>query len=243
MKTSRYFFFVTVLLLFLSGCSKEKPQGNPLALVDGSPIYEEYIPEGGTLDQAIDREILYQEAIRRGIDKDKKVQGSIREVVVGTFLDQLYTSVGEVTVEDDEVKNYYDEHQNEFLIIRGAEIVLNDKAVAEEVYRKALSGEDFKNLVKEYSKSLTKARGGETTISSNYHGGLFLDKEIGEIVLVDDKGDTYRVIKLVEKSYAPFDIAKSSIKTRMVIERKGELVKDITEKLKKEKKIEILSQK
>ena len=243
MRISRYFFFLTLFLLVSSGCSKEKPEGTPLALVDGSPVYEEYIPEGGTLDQAIERELLYQEAIRRGMDKDKKVQASIREVIVGGLMQELYMSVGEVSVSEDEVTNYYNEHKNEFLILSGREIVLDDKGVADEVYKKALSGEDFKNLVQEYSKSLTKSRGGVTAISPNYHGGLFIDKKIGEIVLVDDRGGTYRVIKLKEKKYAPFDLAKKGIETNITMQKKGKLVQEVIDKLKKERKVEILSQK
>ncbi|MDA2918627.1 peptidylprolyl isomerase [Desulfobacterota bacterium AH_259_B03_O07] len=244
------FFFISFLLLFNIGCSREASQenrqGTPLAVVGGTVIYEEDIGFL-KLDDAIQRELLYQEAIRRGVDKDREVQEKIKDVIVGKFANDLFISVGEVSIEEGEVENYYKDHKNEFLTIKGLEIVLNNKEVAEEVYKKALSGEDFKKLVKEYSTSHTKSLGGEMVITSpNYHDSLFLNKKHGDIELVYDGSyegiDIYRIIKFVKKRYASFDLVKNGIKSKIIMDKKGKLIQDFVDKLKKQKKIEILTQ-
>jgi len=246
---NRLLFLITLLLLFNIGCSREASQenvqGTPLAVVDGTVIYEEYLGHL-SLDSAIQREVLYQEALRRGIEKDKEVQEKIKDVIVGKFANDLFISVGEVSIEEGEVENYYKDHKDEFLTITGLEIVLNNKKVAEEVYKKALSGEDFKKLVKEYSTSYTKSRGGEMVITStNYHNSLFLNKKHGDIELVYDGSyegiEIYRIIKFVKKKYASFDLVKNGIKSKIIMDKKGELIQDIIDKLKKEKKIEIIN--
>jgi len=243
------FFFISFLLLFNIGCSREASQenrqGTPLAVVGGTVIYEEDIGFL-KLDDAIQRELLYQEAIRRGVDKDREVQEKIKEVIVSKFATDLFSSVGEVSIEEGEVENYYKEHKNEFLILRGIEIVLNNKKVAEEVYKKALSGEDFNKLVEEYSKSPSKRRGGKMTIHPNYNNGLFLNMKTGEIELVYDGSadgvDIYRIIKFSKKRYASFDVVEAGLKSNLIMGKKGKLIQDFVNKLKREKKIEILSQ-
>lgn len=242
----RLLLFIALSLVLHTGCSKpetdeqaqEKPEGNPLAIVDGTAIYEEDLGDG-TLEDAIKNEIMYQEAIRRGYDKQREIQREIKKVIAGKFMADLFSSVGEVEVSDEDITNFYNEHENEFMILRGSEIVLNDKSTAEEVFKKAISGEDFEKLVKEYSKSTSRMRGGRISITPNYHDGLFLNKEPGAIELVYDGGDTYRVIKLTKKSKAPLNIAKKGIEMRIILETKGERMNDFVDELKKQKKIKI----
>lgn len=104
-----------------------------VARVGGSPItradLEGYLrlrpPERGAtvsaeavrkrLDEIVQAEVLYREALRIGIDRDPAVRQTIRQVVVQRMLEQeIDRPVGERNIEEAELKAFYDAHLAEF---------------------------------------------------------------------------------------------------------------------------------
>jgi peptidyl-prolyl cis-trans isomerase C len=65
------------------------------------------------LDRLIDEELLYQEALEQGLDKDPKV----KKVMVNTLLRQeVYGSVRNSDFSDEELQAYYEAHMDEFIV-------------------------------------------------------------------------------------------------------------------------------
>ena len=65
------------------------------------------------LDRLIDEELLYQEALRQGIDRDPKV----KKVMVNTLLRQeVYGSIRNSDFSDEELEAYYESHKDEFVV-------------------------------------------------------------------------------------------------------------------------------
>ena len=64
----------------------------------------------------IESELLYQEALKRGVDKQAEVQRALKEMsrdyIISAFSDQ--TADAAVSVSDEEVQNYYQEQKDEF---------------------------------------------------------------------------------------------------------------------------------
>lgn len=132
------------------------------------------------LDNLVDQELLYQEAVKKGINRDPEVRAKAelyrRVIVAQSYLDKEIESAA---------KKYYDEHPEEFQKIRLSEILIryqnpDDKKkkhahkdkkmpsekqalkLAKQVKERLDKGEDFTKVAKEISDDMsTKNRGGD----------------------------------------------------------------------------------
>ena len=129
-----------------------------------------------------------------------------REVKLG-YLPFLYQDIGaKITVEDDEISSYYDQHITEFqipekrharhILFRASpddpeEIHQKKQAKAEEVLEKVRNGEDFAELAKLHSEGPTAETGGDL--------GFFTQgqmvKQFTDAVFSMDTGQVSEVVK------------------------------------------------
>ncbi|MCO4769213.1 MAG: peptidyl-prolyl cis-trans isomerase [Deltaproteobacteria bacterium] len=71
------------------------------------------------LDRLVEEKLLYQEALRQGIDQDPKIQ----RMMVNTLLKQdVYSSVKTSDITDDALQAYFDEHKEEFVVPEKAQV-------------------------------------------------------------------------------------------------------------------------
>ena len=117
-----------------------------VARVNGKPIYEEDL-QGRPLRMVINEEILYQEGLKKGLDK--RFQGEIdvykKRIIAETVKRELLIGLPkakEIEVTNEQIKNYYEKHPDKYTFISVKEISLPDKSTAEEVRKKLLAGED-----------------------------------------------------------------------------------------------------
>ena len=67
------------------------------------------------LDEMVIEEVLYQEALRLNLDKDPKVQKSIRQMLTQKLIEeQINKKVWSRKIEEKDVQEYYDSHKDEF---------------------------------------------------------------------------------------------------------------------------------
>ena len=83
-----------------------------------------FMKQGGPrafLDQIISKEVLYQEALKEGLDKDKDLQAAVKNYKKITMVKLLLQKkIGEnLTVSDAEAKKYYDGNKDVFTIKEG----------------------------------------------------------------------------------------------------------------------------
>ncbi len=129
------------------------------------------------LDSQVRFEVLAQEAIARGMDKDPEVQDAIKKIIVQKLTrDEFDNRVKLKDVNDDDLKKYFDAHQADYQkpeMVRASDIAVafgSDKAAArkkaEEAQKKAADKakiEDrnhFKDLVAQYSTDDNSKRAG-----------------------------------------------------------------------------------
>lgn len=203
----RYLSLVCAVVMFVGVSACGGSSGNKLVEVNGKKITQGDVdflsdinprvkmeasrPEGKKkiLDNLVEQEILFQEAIKQGVDRNDKVKKQIdlyRQIIIAQAL--VDKSMNDVA------KKYWDEHQDEFkklklshLMIRyatpeeikKADAVKKDpKAInkktddirseaealkyATDIKAKLDGGADFASLVKELSDdAATKGRGGD----------------------------------------------------------------------------------
>lgn len=119
----------------------------------------------------------------------------------------------EVTVSDDELKEYYESLEGQ---VRASHILVEDEATAKTVKEKLDAGEKFEDLAKEYSTDGSAQNGGdlgwfgEGAMIQEFQDTAFKLKE-GEVSNPVKTEFGYHIIKVTE-TVKPFDEMKDSLK-------------------------------
>ncbi len=123
------------------------------------------------LNKLVEEKLLYLEALKKGLDKDPKVQ----KVMVNTLLRQdVYASVKNSDFNDAELQAYYEAHKDEFIVPEKVQIKrilikvseqrsdADAKKLADEVYAGVKKDPAaFKDLAGKHSEDPYKRRGGD----------------------------------------------------------------------------------
>jgi peptidyl-prolyl cis-trans isomerase C len=113
----------------------------------------------------IPREVLYQEAKKKGLDKNKeilaKIEDARRAILIEALLEEILRGRGEVS--EEEIQRYYKENQTLFTEpqeIKIRHIVVNSEPALKEVVTKLSQGESFEKLASTYNIGKFKEDGG-----------------------------------------------------------------------------------
>ena len=113
----------------------------------------------------ITREVLYQEAKKKGFDKNKEMMAKVedfrRAIVIDSLLEEVMRGKGEVS--DKEIEQYYKENKDRFtepLEVRIRHIFVNKEAMLTEVLTKLSKGESFEKLAATYNVDSSREDGG-----------------------------------------------------------------------------------
>ena len=145
------------------------------------------------LDQLIIDELLYQSALTKGYDKDPKV----KKVMVNALLrEEVYNSIKNTDISEEELKAYFDEHQSEFIVPEKVQIYsilikVNDKRTDGEAKDKA------DRLYSELRKDPTKFREVATRESENPY-----KRRGGDVGFVPLEGKPGLDSAIVEKAFS-----------------------------------------
>jgi peptidyl-prolyl cis-trans isomerase C len=264
---------VISIFLLLVGCGKSDiaKSSQVLAKVDDKEITTSYferqiknLPESvqrlslegegkrAILEGMINREILYKEAVKKGINKDaeikRKLEDMEKELVISTFIQREFGS--RLMVEDKEVQDYYNTHMNEFRNreeIRISQIIVPEEKDATDILGKLRQGQDFGALAAEYS---TDKPSGLRKGDVGYYTYKMLPDEIrdsvfrlrvGDISSPYKMPDGYEIYKITDRrtvSYS-FDQAKNAIKLQLIDQKIQDSLKTYLDDLKKNMKIQI----
>jgi len=160
------------------------------------------------LDDMISEQLMYKEALKRGLNRDRDVRDLIEEAKRKILVAKLLENESRKTaVSEEKIKEFYDAHKDDFVTpmkMRASHIMTDTEAEAREVQQKLNDGVDFAQLAREYSKDPSKDRGGD--IGYFVKGQLM--PQIEEIALGLDVGQTsdvirtkfgYHIIRMTEK--------------------------------------------
>ena len=200
----------------------EKAQGTILADINGSIItLEEFerkikvLPKNSAallgydvnnlegkkkfLDDLINRELLVQEAYKKGLDKKKNIVLKLenledlkKQILITELVKDLKRKT---TVSSEEIEDFYEKYKTGFtepLKVRARQIIVKSEKEAKQILVQLLQGADFVMLAKEKSIGPNAAKGGDL--------GFFSRGEMPEvfdnIVFNLQKGDISGIIKL-----------------------------------------------
>mgnify|MGYP001765055362 CR=1 FL=1 len=147
-----------------------------------------YTKDGGKrrfLDELITRELLMQEARRRGIDQNDAIRDRTQRFREQLILDELLKDRlrEKVELSQAELDAYYDKHAGELLSpvkLQVSQMLLPSQFAAKDLKKQVEGGGDFAKFAQRYSiDEKTKAKGGDL---GPYRKGL-LDPEVDAVVL------------------------------------------------------------
>jgi peptidyl-prolyl cis-trans isomerase C len=196
------------------------------------------------LDQLVEEKLLSAEALRKGLDKDPRVQ----KVMVNTLLrEDVYSTVKNSDFTDEMLQTYYEEHKSDFIVpekvqikrilIKVSDVRPDDKAKAEaeRIHDEVAKAPDtFKDAAAKYSEDPYKRRGGDVGfVSKEGKPGLdsaIVDKafslQTNAISEVFKTADGYNIIQVAarrEQVERTFQQMKGSVLRKVKNEKMKEL--------------------
>jgi peptidyl-prolyl cis-trans isomerase C len=190
---------------------------------EGYEFNQENLPK--ILDKWVSNTLMYQEALRRGIDKEPAVQQHLdrleRDYLVNELLDRL-TSAAKVP--QDQLISYFNQHRDEFAYeVKIMRIVVPDSAVAAMTLAEIRSGGDFAKLAKERSQDMLLPGGQESKYFSRgigdprAGGDPTVEEAIfalapGQVSDVIASPEGYQLIKLIDKKKTKADVSFAEAK-------------------------------
>lgn len=256
----RLFPFIVLFVLFTWGCGKsEKKTEEPkdlsptnqtaqtnmpdrvVARINGRPIYEKDL-DGRPLEYVITDEILYEEGLKRGLDKklEPRIEQYKKSLIVNAIKNEISGKLPkDEEVSDKEIEDYYKENESRFTHMRVKEMIFDDKGLAEEAHERAIKGEDFEKIASDLSTKSGKNIPVKDLVFGVRYNDIFKGKDVGSVSDVIQEGNEFKVVKLVEMRKIPIFKARSSIKYLILAKKKNDALRDYAEKLSKEDNIKV----
>jgi peptidyl-prolyl cis-trans isomerase C len=193
----------------------------------------------------ITREVLYQEAKQKGLDKniEMKLEDFRRAMVIDALLEEVLK--GKFQVSDQEVRKYYQENPDRFkepLEVKIRHIVVNSEPTLKEVLMRLARGESFEKIASIYNVDKSRESGGDlgyirrrqlAPSFAQFEEAAFSIRKRGEISEIVKTPIGYHLIQLLESrgtALIPFNQTKEKIRLFLQTKKKQdaylEYVKD-----------------
>jgi peptidyl-prolyl cis-trans isomerase C len=273
MRSSRVIIFLAAAVLcsgLAAGCGRAKQNDNAVlarvsnrsitlasfkSRINRLPAYYQSIIKNNLkryLDETIMEMLLYEEALRNRLDRDKEIRSVIEEakkkILISKVVADEVDNKAKVSIE--EARRYYDDHKDEFKspeMWRASHILVSDEPQAKLIMEELSKGADFAELAKTRSTDATASRGGD--IGFFRQGQLVpefekacLKLKVGETGEILHTQFGYHIIKLTDKREAAslrFDEAKRSIEAELIRKKKAVLFDEMVAKLKERYSVSI----
>jgi peptidyl-prolyl cis-trans isomerase C len=209
------------------------------------------------LKDMIDRKLLYQEAIARGLDRDPEILQQGDNFKVNLLVTKLLSDeMKGLEVSAQDVENAYQEIKDrlkepEQRHVR--EIVVPTKNEANEILAQLLTGSDFGEIAMQRSKAKSSSKGGDLGFiarGSKGEGSDFFDSvvfsptlEVGSLSQVFKATDGYYIVKLEEQKdgrQIALSEVHDKIKQSLQQQKQQEKIKSIIDKIYQQKQAKII---
>ncbi|HET6465186.1 MAG TPA: peptidylprolyl isomerase [Nitrospiria bacterium] len=104
------------------------------------------------LDILITRELLYQEAVKRHLEKERAIQDKMAEARRTVLVEAMMDRLTDRMAAGDTLKSYYDAHRNDFREVRASHILVEKEEAAKDLKQQLNAGADFAELARKFSK-------------------------------------------------------------------------------------------
>jgi len=258
-----------IALAGVSGCGKPAEKEVVLASVGDTEIkvsdfdarianlparYREVVKRRKSeyLNELINDTLLYQEAVKRGLDDDEEVLKVIAEaekkILIARLLKDEIDDALEIS--EAEINAFYEENADRYRtpeLMRASHILVMSEEDARKVIEDHAAGVNFESLAKAKSMDPTAQRGGD--IGYFPKGQLMpgfenacAELDVGEVSGIVRTSLGYHVIKLTDRRppvNRPVKDVEGDIKARLRVMKRQRMFNDLLAKLREDTEIEI----
>jgi len=260
---------VLMILASFLGCKKDAPEGDVLARVSDAvltlqgfhaEIPVEYImsltPEQkmGFVDRWINTELVYQEAVKQGLDKEEKIAERLRQVqkelLANEFLQR--EMAGKAAVSNEELEDYFKRHESEFNTeIKIAHILTASPDTARALVARIREGAEFSALAKKYSLDPSGEAGGVTDYirrgdmasAPEFEDAAFALDKPGQLSNIVQSGYGYHIVKLVSRrrltKAVRLEDVSDQIRDGLLIKKQKEVFENLIAELRSRTNVEV----
>ena len=265
----KYFSVLLSVIIFTAGCAKVVADKRVVAIVNGEKItmamlsekideLPAYYQPAATqhkkeiLDDLIIERLLFEEAKRRKLHKDKEVRKlmnkAARKILIAKLL-ETETSP-EKPISDEDAGLYYEQHKDQYKEserIKASHIQLSTEEEAKKVLDELDAGADFAESAKTFSKDLTKDRGGDLgyfqkgQMIPEFENVCF-ELSPGQMSGIVKTRFGYHIIKVTDKQppkYKQLSEVKEKIRAKLTDQTKQQQFRDFVKSLKDRARIDI----
>ncbi len=205
------------------------------------------------LDQMISFELIYNYAKQADLENDEEYKNQL-EIMKKDLLIQAGVKkvLDTVTVNDDEVKNYYDNNKDMFKseeTVNAKHILVESKEKAEEILEKINNGVSFEDAALEFSSCPSSNQGGSLgefgrgRMVPEFENAAF-ELAVGEVSGPVQTQFGYHIIKVegkTEPSMREYDEVKAMIASNLLHEKQNKAYINFVNDLKEDYKVETYS--
>jgi peptidyl-prolyl cis-trans isomerase C len=265
---------VCILAVALVACSKKEAEqkGPYLAKIDNTtitqadfdrefkalPDYAQQIftdAEGREkfLNEIVNKEILYKEAMKKGFDKSPEFNKKMEDFKKLTLVSEVFEKeiMAKSTVSDQDIRDYYDKNKDSFVMateIKASHILVKTEEEAQKVLARLKKGEKFEAIAKAVSLDTASARNGGD-VGFFKKGQMVPEFEraaaslkVGDISIPVKTQFGYHIIKVTDKktgSPVEFEKVRDLISQKLSGEKQKEAFEAYITELKKTYKVEL----
>lgn len=254
--------------LFLAACTQKAPPKKYVARVNNqyltenelksmmNPSYQDHQYRSELIREWINREVLYQEAVKQGILKDKEFkrisEQSEKEIAGSLLLKKFYARQKE-NVNDLAAVNFYKENIDDFKSFYNAylinQVVFNNDKEASEFHSLALE-ENWDSALHSFNNDTSLIYNNQNKLLYDYQvRSIDILKIIKELlpneisIVVKDDAGNYNVVQLLKKfdknAVLPFDLVKSKVEERYLMRQRDSIIKNYVKSLYSSNDIEV----
>lgn len=204
------------------------------------------------LQELINDTLLYQEAIRRGMHKEKDVRGVIEEATRKILAARLLKDEvnDNIVITEEDITEFYDNNKEKYMtpeIMRVSHILVPSREEAEAILEELSDGKSFEDMARAKSVDPTAQRGGD--IGYFPKGQLMpeFDRACSGLQVNEISGAVrtklgYHLIKLTDRrapELRPVGSVSEDIEARLRTVKRQKLFNELLEKLREKSDIEI----
>jgi len=197
------------------------------------------------LEDMIVESLFLEDAVRKGIDRDKEIKDILNEARKKIIVAKLVkTEVDDkVKVSEDEIKKFYEENKEKFKkpeMWRASHILVASEGEAKNIMNELLAGRSFEDLAREKSTDATAARRGDVgyfrrgQVVPEFENTC-LNLKVGQMSDIVKTQFGYHIIKLTDKkdeSVESLDEARPAIENELKLKKRNEAFDKLVEDLK-----------
>ncbi len=206
------------------------------------------------VDELVKKEMLYQEAVKKGLDKSADFVKKVEEFKKLTLVSELLEKeiMAKAKVSDQETKDYYEKHKEEFVTtsqIKASHILVKTEDEANKVLARLKKGEKFEEIARKESLDKGSAKNGGD-LGYFTRGQMVPEFEkaaselkAGEISKPVKSNYGFHIIRVTDKKAGPvieYDRIKDLISQKLSGERQKESFDKYVADLKKTYTVEIM---